>query len=533
MTRGEEVVRLEPKTMDVLVYLASRAGEVVTREELEAAIWAPAIVGYDAVTTTVLKLRKAFGDEPRQPRIIETISKRGYRLVAPVTSVDPNDHVPPSSTVRRRGGAAWIILILAVVTAGTLLWLGQTGTLDRPDRDRVATIAVLPFSNPGGDAGQAYLADGIADDLITDLTKISGLFVISRDSSFSYRDEPLDVADIAERLGVRYLLHGSVRRAGGRVRINAQLMDAANGKQLWAERYDGDATDLFDLQDRITRQIVASLAVRLTDAERRRLAIKDTGSPAAYDAFLRGEERFFRYARTSNREARALFERAVALDPGFARANAMLGWTHVFDFMNGWSDAPAESLARAEHSATRALELNDSLPVAYFVRGLVHRERAEYVKALVEAQKAIELDSNYANGHVLLATLLYYAGRPEEGLERMRIAVQLNPHHPYNYPFHMGQAYFVLGRYPEAIAAFKQGLASNPASERLRVWLAASYAVTGDIEQAAWEMEQVRLANPQVSLERFRQAFPFKDRSDLERFLNGLRKAGLSDSAAG
>jgi len=418
-------------------------------------------------------------------------------------------------------------LVAIVLTA---IFAGRNGPVPAGDAQRAEhSVAVLPFENVGKDPAQGYFADGITDDLITDLTKISGLVVISRDSTFAYKGEPVDIPTIAARLHVRYVLHGSVRRSDNQIRINAQLIDAATGKQLWAERYDGTGENIFQLQDQITRNMVDALSVKLTTAERERLARKDTNSIAAYDAFLRGEERFFRYARASNREARALFQQAIDIDPQYSRAHAMLGWTHVFDFMNGWSDAPAQSLSMAERYATSALEINASLPLAYFVRGLVYREQREYVKALVEAEKAIALDANYANGHVLTATLLYYAGRPEDGLERMKMAVQLNPHHPYNYPFHIGQAYFVLRRFPEAITAFEHGLATNPASERLHVWLAATYAQAGDQEQAEWEMAQVRLANPDVSLAKLQQAFPFKDPADLKLFLNGLQRAGLSD----
>jgi len=532
ISRAGESIKLEPKVMAVLVYLADHAGQVISREELETAVWAPSIVSYDAVSSTLLKLRKAFADNPKNPQIVETISKKGYRLLAPVRRGASVSEAPPregptlSNQLFWRAGAAFVLVgvIIAIVVFRPTA-LGPAGDLQREQR----SIAVLPFENVGGDPTQGYFADGISDDLITDLTKISGLIVISRDSSFAYKGEPIDVSRIAGRLGVRYLLHGSVRRSEDQIRINAQLIDATTGKQLWAERYDGVAENIFHLQDEITRQIVAALAVKLTSVERERLARKDTASVAAHDAFLRGEERFFRYARASNREARALFQRAIDIDPRFSRAYAMLGWTHVFDFMNGWSDAPAQSLAMAERFATNALAINASLPLAYFVRGLVYRERGDYVKALGEAEMAITLDANYANGHVLTATLLYYAGRPQEGLERMKVAVQLNPHHPYNYPFHIGQAYFVLRRFPEAIAAFKQGLATNPASERLRVWLAAAYAQVGDIEQARWEMQQVRMANPDVALAKFQQAFPFKEQADLEIFLEGLRKAGLAD----
>jgi adenylate cyclase len=533
--RSNEVVKLEPKAMEVLLYLAARPGVVVTREELEAAVWAPAIVGYDAVTTTMLKLRKAFSDNPKNPQIIETIPKRGYRLVATVNV----GHETTPSRERQTGtppltGQRWLkhgiaLIVLSLIAVGTALWFGSWyGSNPQAGRDRLASIAVLPFSDLGKNPDQAYFADGITDDLITDLTKISGLFVISRDSSSIYKNNSVDISEIARELGVRYLLHGSIRRVENQVRINAQLTDATTGNQLWAERYDGDAKHIFELQDRITQQIVSSLAVKLTDAERRRIARKDTKNTAAYEHFLQGSEQFFLYSKNSNKEARASFIQAVKLDSNFARAYAMLGWTHVFDFMNGWSDVPAESLVKSEQYATQALALNDALPVAYFVRGLTYREQGEYVKALVEAEKAIALDPSYANGYVLYATLLYYAGRPKEGLAGMHKAIRLNPHHPHNYPFHLGQAYFVLKRYPEAIAAFKQGLESNPSSERLRVWLAAAYAQAGDIKKARWEMDQVLFVNPAVSVSRFQKAFPFKDPSDLENFLDGLRKAGLS-----
>ena len=205
----------------------------------------------------------------------------------------------------------------------------------------------------------------------------------------------------------------------------------------------------------------------------------------------------------------------------------MLGWTHAFDFMNGWSDDPSASLQQGEYLSNKAIALEKDLPVAYFVRGLVYRERGNYKKALYDAEQAVRLDPSYANGYVLQATLLYYAGRPQEGLEKIQRAIRLNPHHPFNYPFHLGQAYFVLKRYPEAIAAFQQGLQSNPSSERLQVWLAASLAKDNQLDEAQWRMEQIKLVNPDISLARQQLAFPFKDKADLANFLDGLRRAGL------
>jgi adenylate cyclase len=196
--------------------------------------------------------------------------------------------------------------------------------------------------------------------------------------------------------------------------------------------------------------------------------------------------------------------------------------------MNGWSEDRSQALMQAEQAADRAIALDTRLPVAHFVRGLVYRERGEYDDALAEAGQAVVLDPNYANAHVLLATLLYYTGRPQEGLEMIRKAMQLNPHHPYNYPFHLGQAYFILQRYPDACTAFEQGLQSNPSSERLHVWLAAAYALAGRSDDASWEAEQVLTLNPEFSLQRMQQSFPFRDPADLSRFLEGLRIAGFT-----
>jgi len=314
------------------------------------------------------------------------------------------------------------------------------------------------------------------------------------------------------------------------VRFNAQLVDTASGSHRWAEHYDGKLNEIFELQETVIHNIYSAMASSTDSEEQARQRREETRSPEAYDYFLHGRNRFFLYAsRDENRKARELYQKALELDPDFAMAYAMLAWTHAFEAMNGWSEVREDSLSQAQALATHAIALDETLPVAYFVTGLVYREREEYKKALVEAEKAIAYDPNYANAHVLLATLLYYTGRPQEGLEKIQKAMQLNPHHPYNYPFHLGQAYFILGRYQEAIDALEQGLETNPSSERMRVWLAAAYARSGRNEDARWEAEQVLALNPDFSLQRIRQAFPFQDPGDLEQFLNGLRTAGLAE----
>jgi adenylate cyclase len=393
-----------------------------------------------------------------------------------------------------------------------------------------SAIAVLPFDNLGDDPEQEYFADGVTDDIITNLTKIAGLVVISRDSTFNYKGASVDPRELGQTLGSDYILEGSVRRSGKQLRINVQLIDASTGGNLWAERYDAPLGDVFALQDEIATKVSALLAVKLTQFERETLGSGQTSNLEAYDHFLHGRSRFFLYAgREENGTARDFYQKALEIDPEYARAYAMLAWSYWFDFVNGWSNDPQRTLDRALALANKATSLDDALPVAHFVRGLIHREKGEYGQALGEAKRAIAIDPSYANAFVLLATVYYYTGDPEKGLEQMQKAIRLNPHHPHNYPFHLGQAYFVLHRYDEAIAAFQRGLEQHPNSERLRIWLAAAYAQAGKIDEAKWEAEQLLVDDPEFSVGRIERVFPFSDPKDLEHFLDGLRKAGLSD----
>jgi len=537
-----ESTKLEPKVMAVLVYLADRRGQVVTRIELESAVWAGTVVSYDALSAAIQKLRKVFGDDPRRPRLIETVSKKGYRLIAPVERVDASatlEHpstgeAPATSGPAKLPVPVWVTLaVLLLALLGALLWVSSSDSPEDKAGEAAEpkTVAVLPFDNLSGDIRQDYFADGMTDDLITSLAQLSDLLVIARDSTFVYKGQTLEPRDVAARLNARYLVYGSVRRTGERLRINAQLVDAATGKNLWAERYKGDTTRLFELQDKITQKIVTALAARMNVPDRGELARPRTENTKAYDAFLLGRQLFFQFkTKEQNRTARELFAKAIALDPGFAMAYAMLAWTHAFDATNGWSDARETSLRRALELATRAIELDEAMPVAYFVRGICYWELGEPGKALVESDRAIAYDPNYAGAHVLDAMLLYYNGRPEEGLQRIEKAIRLNPHHPYNYRFHLGQAYYILGRYSEAIKTFRAAMESNPTAERCHIWLAAALGQSGDTDEAAAEIDQLLGSNRELTLARIKEAFPFKDPADLEHFLDGLRKAGLSES---
>ncbi len=533
--------KLEPKVMEALVYLASRAGQTVTREELEQNVWAGTVVGYYSLTGTMQKLRRAFDDDSKNPRIIETLSKRGYRLIADI-QVGPDsaaeNETPdaistgPEKELLYKRRPYLLALLLVVIGVGYLLSINrQDKEIENPQQalsvSTTPSIAVLPFDNHSDDRENDYFVDGITNDIITDLTKLAGLLVIARDSSFEYRNSQEDLKDIARSLNARYILHGNMRRANDKVRINAFLVDSENNKQLWAERYDGEVRNIFELQDQITSRIVSALKIQLSSQETQNLNSKYTDNIAAYEIFLRGREAAFRYSKKDTFDAQKLLQQSIEIDPGFGEAYALLGWTYAYAMMNGWGEDRRELHKRALDLADKALALSDQIPMAYFVRGLIYRDQKLYDKALIEAEKVIAIDPSYANGHVLLATLMYYAGRAEDGLQRMKYAARLNPHHPHNYPFHMGQAYFVLKRYDEAIEAFEKGLETRPRSQRIRIWLAAAYAQSGRIEDAKWEVEQLQLLDPNFSNYKLNDIFPFKNPADLEHFLDGLRKAGL------
>jgi TolB-like protein/DNA-binding winged helix-turn-helix (wHTH) protein/Flp pilus assembly protein TadD len=541
-------VRLEPRAAQLLLFLAAHAGETVSRATLLDRLWPDMVVTDEALTNAVNKLRRAFGDDRAKPRLIETIPKTGYRLIAPVQPLVPaahsaatdNQEIPYQHAGRRNWSYRLLQIAgsLLVLAMAVIVWLvateSHTGNDQQSDNPRMRqetsvshrpALAVLPFDNLADEPDQEYFAEGITDDVITRLAKYPGLMVIARDSSFFYKGREADLRAIAEKLNVDYLVRGSIRREGTAVKLNAWLVDVATDSHVWAEHFERNAGQIFEIQKDIARGIAAALTSR---ADTGPDTTQTTANQEAYDKLLLGRQHFYRFeSRAENLKARSYFEEAVRLDPEFATAWAMLAWSYAFDAMNGWTDDRQAALQQAERLATRAIQIQPQLSVGYYVRGLSFREQQEYIKALVEAQKAIKYDPNNANGHVLLATLLYYAGRPQEGLANILKAMQINPHHPYNYHFHLGQAYFVLHRYREAIDALNEGLSSNPASERMRVWLVAALAHAGDTETARWEAEQVMAVDADFSVQRMARAFPFKNPVDIEHFVEGLRLAGL------
>ncbi|UCI10365.1 adenylate/guanylate cyclase domain-containing protein [Mesorhizobium sp. B1-1-8] len=389
------------------------------------------------------------------------------------------------------------------------------------------SIAVLPFANMSGDGEQEYFADGISEDTITALSKLSQLFVIARNSSFTFKGRNVNVQEVGRSLGVRYVLEGSVRKSGNRVRITAQLIDATTGGHLWAERFDRDLTDIFAVQDDVTQHIVGALALNLTEVDQQRLVTEQTDNLEAYDCFLRGREHLWRLTREQNSQARELLQRAIELDPKFASAHAFLALAHGLDYINRWSTPPSTSMEHVEELATRAVALDDRNPYAHWVLGIVNLHLRRHDMAIREAERSIALAPNLAEGHESLGNALHYSGRSEEALACFDQAMALNPHYPDMFLHFQAQAMFQLGRYEDAVASLKRRLVRNPGTDVSRVLLAASYGHLDRLAEAREEWQQVFRANPEYSLEHRRKVLPYKNPSDFEREVDGLRKAAL------
>jgi adenylate cyclase len=388
------------------------------------------------------------------------------------------------------------------------------------------SIAVLPFVNMSGDPEQEYFSDGITEDLITDLSKISGLFVIARNSTFMYKGKPVKVDQVGQELGVRYVLEGSVRKVGDRVRITAQLVDASTGGHLWAERYDRDLEDIFALQDEVAQKIVSALAVKLTDDEQERLERGYTDNLEAYDYFLRGLEYFNRLTKEGTDQARRLFERAIDLDPEFAAAYGHMSLTHWLEWSFGWTQ-DLQCLEKAFELAQKAAALDDSLPEAHRILGILCLWKKQHDQAIALTERAIALNANYADAIWQLGQVLSFAGKPEEAIDLVKRAMRLNPVYPVVYLWDLGHAYMLAGRYEEAIAALTRTLHRNPNFHPAHIYLAITYSELGRAKEAQAEAaEFARMSSP-MSWEDWRQRLPYKDEGVIEHFFDVLRKAGV------
>jgi TolB-like protein/class 3 adenylate cyclase/rhodanese-related sulfurtransferase len=446
--------------------------------------------------------------------------------------------------------AAFVLSLLGV--AGLVWWQPWAPDVTPASLQRMAfalpgkpSIAVLPFINMSEDESQEYFVDGMTEDLITDLSKISGLFVIARNSSFSYKGQQVKVRQVAEELGVRYVLEGSVRRAGNEVRINAQLIDATTGGHLWAERYDGTLEDIFDLQDQVTEQIVAALAVSLTGEEQAQQARHGTENAAAHDAYLQGWAHYKLLTPEELAKAVPFFEEAIRLDPDYAQAHAALASLYWDVYQNDWAFDLGMPSSRAESRANEHLEeaFKSPTPLAHALQARIFAAWGFPGEALGEAQKAVELDANDATALAGLASALIQADRPGEGLDSIEQAMRLDPHYPPSYLITLGAAQFGLESYEEAAATFERAVRRNPDNELPLIYLAAAYGHLGRIKDGDAVMEAANDLRDQaglggLSLEQDEQQWysPFEGEIDFKRFggrpVQDRVRTGLSDIPA-
>jgi TolB-like protein/DNA-binding winged helix-turn-helix (wHTH) protein/Flp pilus assembly protein TadD len=534
--RGDAETKLETKMMAVLAYLADRRGEVVTRDALQHAIWNGRFVSYDVLTVCMNKLRKTLGDDPRQPRYIETIAKKGYRLIAEVTPLAPPAPVacaaPLAAAAPAKSGARRVWTATAVL-AGVAVLAVVHFTARAPqveplaDEARLPALAVLPFSNLNRDAQQDYLSDGLTADITTTLSGNAELFVIANPSVLAYKNQDIDASRVADTLGVRYLLQGTVQRTDARLRVNAQLVDARSGVQLWAERYDRDVKDIFEMQDDIVARITGALEVKLSSEEKKRMARRYTASVEAYDAFLRGQTAFSHRTPDDNLLARASYEQAITLDPNFARAYSALALTYTQDFRFGWNAAPSTSLARAFTLARKAVELDDGLSQAQWVLGHVQLHRHEFEPAKHAAQQAIRLNPNFADGYMALANVMIYTDASAAALPLIRKAMRLNPRYPAQYAEILGQAYYFLDRHEEAVAALHDATERNANLLPSYVFLAAAQSGLGDTTEARWTLDQLRMLMPSIGASDVTGMFPIENPARVATIVERLRTAGL------
>jgi adenylate cyclase len=511
---ADREIELRPKSFGVLRYLVENAGRLVTKDELIKAVWPNVVVTDDSLMQCVSDVRHAIADDGQI--IIKTVPRRGYRFAVPVSCVAtdaasaPAPHHPPQP------------LPYAPLHAGD----GRVG--DRP------SVAVLPFANLNCDPQQDYFSDGITEDITTELSRFSDLMVIARNSSFQYKGKAVDIRQVGRELGARYVLEGSVRRSGDRLRITAQLIEAATGAHRWAERYDRELHDVFAVQDEVARAIVAILAAHVNRAEIERARSIPPAACEAYDYYLRAEALFLDRNRRTKAllyEARRLLEQALAIDPEYARAAALLSQTHVLAYIDPFDGdyLSPDALDRALELAEAAVHLDASLPQARAQLGDVLIWKREHDAAIAEFERAFALNPNFIDYRY--ARALIYAGEPARAIKVLEANIRLDPFQPLAHSLGFrGWANYMLKRYGEAVRLLRECVSRLPNIQWPHTWLASAYAQLGQLEEARKQAAQVLRINPGFTIQRHKRIMVHKDPKDVQHRLDGLRKAGLPES---
>lgn len=541
---SEESVRLEPKAIELLTHLTSRPGEVVTRSELLSAVWPGVVVGDEVITNAIAKLRRALHDDPRSARLIETIPKRGYRLLATVEVAADTIGPEPATTGRRGRVLALATILLAAVAAGVVMTQRSAEMETKPPVHEAAfplpdrpSITVLPFANMSDDATQDYFVDGLTEDLITDLSRISGLFVIARNSSFTYKGQQVDAQRIGRELGVRYVLTGSARKLGEKLRINVNLIDTGSGQHLWAERFDGIVEDIFAFQERITSKISDALSVQLTGSEQDYTTFQETHDPAAYEAFLKGWAAYRKETPQGFEAAIGHFRHASDLDPAYGRALAALAAVYWETYQKRWYRRLGISpVYKVWQLANEYLDRSmvEPSPLAHKIASEMLTTNRRFDEAVAEAKRAIAIDPNDPLGHVALAEVLSLSGSPEKADALIRKAMRMDPQVPQAYLFPLGKAQFGMGQVAEAADSLEQAFHHSPDNRLALMMLISAYGALGETDKATAAIETLKQLQQKDKLVSFtvanaREHWPFQREADRERLLDGLRKAGVPE----
>lgn len=497
--RGAEIVSVGKRAVGVLCALVERAGAPVAKEMLMEAGWPGLAVEDSNLTVQISALRRAFGQEPGGEHWIETLPRHGYRFVGPVKArvneADASNAPQPA---------------------------GRTAAQDKP------SIAILPFENLSADPEQQYFADGMAEDLITDLSKISGLRVLARNSSFALKGEAVDIKNVAERLGVKHILEGSVRKMGSKIRVNTQLINAVDGSHTWAERYDGNLENIFRFQDDIREQIVSALRVSLSQTDRLLVERRSTESVRAYDLFLKGRASYFRYTPEDHAAAKGYFEQAIALDAKFADAYSFLSYWYTAAW-NLLYPGFEDGLERALPMAEKAVSLDPGSAIAHMRLGWTLCFMRQFDQALSCFEKAIALGPDIAEVCSYYGMFLNYIGRPEEGLRMIDTAYRLEPIAPAIWDLQVGYSYWELGRFDDAVVQFRKVIDRVPGFPMTYMFLASVYVELGRLDEATEQLQVLRAMNPMWSVRTADRIFPIASDDKRKRFLGNLREAGLPE----
>jgi adenylate cyclase len=440
----------------------------------------------------------------------------------------------------RRYAAAAAAFVVVLITLAIVAWQGPWNPGEEPaTADQTASldagkpsIAVLPFQNLGDDASQEYFSDGITNDIITDLSRFSNLFVIASNSVFTYKGKAVSVKDVGRDLGVRYVLEGSVQKVGNSVRINAQLIDATTDRHLWAQRYDRELDDIFAVQDELTASIVAALEITLTEDEKTRVARQYTNNIEAYDLFLRGRT-YLRGTKRTHLKARGLFDQAIDLDPEFAAAYAEKSLTYFAGFIMPMTRSP-KVLEASVKTAERAVALDDSLPLAHARLGWAYFANQRHEEAIAAGRRAVALGPNDAESHAQLGNILNWSGKPEEAIALIKKAMRLNPHYPFYYLFYLGHSHYLLENREKSIELMKRVVTRAPNFLPVRRHLAVLYQEIGLEEEAKAQTAEVLRIFPGASIEDSRERCLYvQDPVLLGRFFDGLRESGMPEGEPG